>query len=321
MPKRIWTQSCLLSWLLCCLPMGASADGLRFFVVGDLPYRASEGPQLDMLLDNAVAQGSPFLVHLGDIKSGSAPCTDDNLEAIAQRFRAQRVPVLYTPGDNEWTDCHRKGAGGLDPLARLERVRELFFRHPGVLRLDSLGPVHPLGQGLAETYPEIYSFVRDGVMIVALHVVGSDNNNRKRDAQAMADLRGRDQANAAMLDWAAAEAEARGVRAMVILFHADPLFERRRASKGFAATLDALVALSAKYSGQVLLVHGDTHRFRHDRPLRDPETGALIDRFERAEVPGSPRVGGLWISVQPGAPEPFEVDVVYPTSLEVLQDR
>ena len=40
---------------------------------------------------------------------------------------------MYTPGDNEWTDCHRPNNGAYDPLERLNTgVRETFFATPGV---------------------------------------------------------------------------------------------------------------------------------------------------------------------------------------------
>ncbi|WP_346014667.1 hypothetical protein [Thiocystis violacea] len=310
----------LLLTLLLCSPLGAHAKALRFFVLGDLPYAQSEERQLRRLLDAAVAQGSPFLVHLGDIKGGCAPCTDASLEVIADIFRSQPVPVVYTPGDNEWTDCHRWCAGGLDPLQRLERLRQVFFADAGVLRLDGLEGLRGLAGSLGRRYPEILSFTRDGVVMVALHVVGSDNGFRQRDAAAQAEMDARDHANAALLRRTAELAAGQGARAMVVFFHADPLFERSQPSKGFAATLRSLVDLMAVYPGRVLLIHGDSHHFRYDRPLRDPATGARIDRFERAEVPGSPSVGGLWISVDPEAAQPFTVEEVYPAAREGFDD-
>ncbi|MEU6787396.1 hypothetical protein ABZ912_50105 [Nonomuraea angiospora] len=32
-------------------------------------------------------------------------------------------PFVLTPGDNEWTDCHRTAAGGYAPTERLDAVR------------------------------------------------------------------------------------------------------------------------------------------------------------------------------------------------------
>ena len=57
----------------------------------------------------------------------------------ADLFRSLPVPVLYTPGDNEWTDCHRRRAGGFDPRERLTRLRQMFYDESSVLRLDQLG--------------------------------------------------------------------------------------------------------------------------------------------------------------------------------------
>ena len=37
-----------------------------------------------------------------------------------------------------------------------------------------------------------------------------------------------------------------------------------------------------------------------------------LQRFTRLEVPGSPVVGGVWVSVTPEANEPFSIDLLYP---------
>ena len=35
--------------------------------------------------------------------------------------------MIYVPGDNEWTDCHRANNGGYDPLERLAFLRAMFY--------------------------------------------------------------------------------------------------------------------------------------------------------------------------------------------------
>ncbi|AFL73052.1 hypothetical protein [Thiocystis violascens] len=207
--------------LLGCAATPASAAPLRFFATGDAPYAPAEMPQLQRLFVAAIVQWTPFLVHLGDIKSGSTPC--------------------------------------------------------------------------------------------------ADNGYREDDPAAMDEFKRRDKVNRAALRRAARLANERGARAMVLLFHADPFFHMNRSPRGFAATRRALVRLMAEYAGPVLLIHGDTHGFKHDRPLIDPGTGLPFPRFVRAEVPGSPVVGGIWVSVDPDADEPFAVEEVYPLSLDVLE--
>ncbi len=313
---RLLPRGSVLILLTFCLWLGAmAAEPLRFFAIGDLPYRESELEPLRRLLTQAVGEGTPFIVHLGDIKAGSAPCTDANLHAVATLFRDQPVPVVYTPGDNEWTDCHRAGAGGLDPLARLARVREVFYGDPEVLRRDALGVTHQ-GPG----YPENAFFVHSGVLLVALHVVGSSNGHDRARPRSVAEFEAREEANREFLKRAIQMAEAQGVRALVILIQANPLFERGRGPQGFRGFKDDLIALMGRFSGPVLVLHGDTHRFQHDRPLIDPATGGPFERLVRVEVPGSPTVGGVWITVDPEAPEPFAAAPVYAVSLDALSD-
>jgi hypothetical protein len=81
-----------------------------------------------------------------------------------------------------------------------------------------------------------------------------------------------------------------------------------------------LEQLLDSYSGQVLAVHGDTHRFQFNQPLlgnRSAVKGA--DRFWRLEVPGSPFLGGVWVSVTPDPAEPFAISVVYPSAAEAFE--
>jgi hypothetical protein len=286
---------------------------VRFFAVGDLPYGPSEVGPLQALLNAAAAQHPPFIAHVGDIKAGSTPCTDANLYEIAGMFRALSVPVAYTPGDNEWTDCHRPAAGGLDPRVRLARVREVFFGDPTVLRLAALGAVPA-----ADAFPEIYAFQRDTVAFVSLHIVGSNNGFSDSDPAAAAEFAAREAANTAFLNRVLASAKARNVHALVLMIQANPLFDRGQGPPGLRGFKQQLVAALARFAGPVLVLHGDTHRFRHDRPLIDPVRGTPFARLVRIEVPGSPVVGGVWITVDPSAPEPFRADPVYAVSLDSL---
>ena len=65
-------------------------------------------------------------------RTGRRPCTDDYFAMIRGALRhASTTPLVYTPGDNEWTDCHRANNGAYDPLERLATVRETFFATPG----------------------------------------------------------------------------------------------------------------------------------------------------------------------------------------------
>ena len=49
---------------------------------------------------------------------------------IRARLRPFEDPLVYTPGDNEWTDCHRANNGAYNPLERLAFVRSTVLRPP-----------------------------------------------------------------------------------------------------------------------------------------------------------------------------------------------
>src|SRR5437867_171016 len=105
------------------VPAGAAAkqsepaDPATLAIIGDTPYSAAQIANFPN--DVQAINDDPAVtrvVHLGDIKSGSTQCTNAYFASIRQRFDAFADPLVYTPGDNEWTDCHRLNNGGYDPL-------------------------------------------------------------------------------------------------------------------------------------------------------------------------------------------------------------
>lgn len=67
------------------------------------------------------------------------------------------MPLVYTPGDNEWTDCHRVNNGAYDPLDRLAAVRKTFFPRPGFtlgppMRVDSQAGTQAGTRQLTDTF-------------------------------------------------------------------------------------------------------------------------------------------------------------------------
>src|SRR5919199_909863 len=95
---------------------------------GDLPYSALQKTAgVPNLIADMNRQRLAFTVHDGDIKSGSSPCTDDVYTSFAASMHTLRAPAMFTPGDNDWTDCDR---GPFDSNERLAFERKLFFSTP-----------------------------------------------------------------------------------------------------------------------------------------------------------------------------------------------
>jgi hypothetical protein len=67
---------------------------------------------------------------LNPLPAGSNPGWNESIWDIFQQFHD---PFVYTPGDNEWSDCHKvKQSSSGAPLNELAAVRNLFFPTAGL---------------------------------------------------------------------------------------------------------------------------------------------------------------------------------------------
>lgn len=259
---RLTASSALALLAACAAP--APDGGLRFGLIGDVPYSQAEVAALDAVIDEMNVAPLAFIAHVGDITSGRGPCTDAWFEARKRQFARWRAPLVLLPGDNDWTDCHRSG---FDPMERLANWRRLFCVDPQGLALErQRGP-----------YCEHVRWEAGGVLFVAVNVQGS-NNNLGRTPAMDAEYAARMQAVFAWLD----ESAARARNGLVILMQANPDFEQGLwrppgSADGFAALRDWL----ARAKKPIVLVHGDTHQWQDNMPLPG---------LRRIEVPGSPQV-------------------------------
>jgi hypothetical protein len=293
---------------LLALPLHAAP--LAFGLFGDTPYNHWERESLPDLIAEMDREDLAFTVHDGDIKSGSSACSDEALTDILDVFRKSATPLIYVPGDNEWTDCHRASNGGYDPLERLEKLREWYFpddnalgRHPLKLERQSADPAFV-------RYRENVRWEAGGALFVGLNIPGSDNNfnGSKRSGGPVAEFIERSVANRVWLALAFARARAGKLPGMLIVIQANPEFEAANAGKpnpGYRDFLNQLREETQAYSGQVVLVHGDSHRHRIDQPMEDPVTKSTVKNFTRMETIGSPSFGWVRATVDAADPQVF----------------
>jgi len=109
-----------------------SARPLTIGVIGDMPYPAQQVATFQGFL-NAMSSDPKFqlTIHLGDMKSGSSACTDAYIKGIRDALNSYSGALVYTPGDNEWTDCHRNASDPKNPVGQLNFLRAKFFFNPG----------------------------------------------------------------------------------------------------------------------------------------------------------------------------------------------
>lgn len=228
---------------------------ISFAILGDVPYSAA-GEQhlardLRVLADESDVE---FIVHLGDIKTGRTPCVAAVYESVAALLRTAAQPLFIIPGDNEWNDCADPDFGWqlwTKSFTRFEQAWKPPFevrRQPG--------------------REENFAFERRGVMFVGVNVVGG----RLRDGD---EWQRRHEDN---LRWIDEQLSRRGAGAThaVIFGHAEP----RPYHGDFFTRLEGMARV---FDRPVLYAHGDGHRWRVGRLVRDGHVDVVqVDDGNRA---------------------------------------
>ena len=306
-------------------------------VFGDWPYSAT-------LLDNAPRlinsvnsdQDVRFVIHVGDIHSGSMPCTGAGLNPIPATanpgwnqgvfniFQQFNAPLIFTPGDNEWTDCHKtkEGASGA-PLNELAAVRNLFFPIPGATLGGGDKEVESQALEFEEEFPTDAKFVenvmwtRSKVVFVTLNMPGSNNDGLPwnggtgspylNEAARQQEVAERNAANLRWLD--RAFKKAKKAAAVVIAMQAD-MWDPEAAApggdglSGYTPFVQALANHAMAFGRPVLLLNGDSHVYGSDHPLADATspTGMIhhtqaVSNLTRITIQGSTNTPNEWLKL------------------------
>lgn len=282
-------------------------------VFGDSPYGTApaDTSQFDAtpaFIDAINADRDVSLVlHVGDIHSGKQYCTEAYDRAVYDLWTAFLAPVVYTPGDNEWTDCHKTGEGGGsynpatgqivykrdtsgnlidyaggDPIMNLDLVRSIFFARPG----HAIGgDKRVLSQSLAfdrrhpsdRKYVENVMWEQSKVLFVTLNIPGGSNNDSDiwygeptMSAAQSEEIAERTGADLRWLDAVFARARDDDAKAVVIQIQADMWdLDGKPPSHidQYKQFIDRIASKTADFGKPVLLFNGDSHHYRSDNPL------------------------------------------------------
>ena len=341
------TKFSVLAVMLAAMPFVAQADSdhgdrhsrLKVALWGDEFYNsdpATKASMVDQTINSMNRHKVDFTIFAGDTKNGSSLCTDAAIgQDIVTIFNRLKAPTLYTLGDNEWTDCHRTNNGSYDPLERLAFLRTTYFNKNAT---QGNHPIQVERQGLlGEAYSENSRFVKNNVEFVALHIPGSNNNLvatekqcSKKSARTQADCdaataeyQARNIQNIAWLKASFAKARENNNAGILIAIQADVFFPfelsdggyqddflpQLTAENGYADFFHTLVEETQSFAGKVLLVHGDSHYFKIDKPMFNAD-GRLTANFTRVEVFGSADNSWVEMTVDPKSENVFSFEPV-----------
>jgi hypothetical protein len=246
---------------------------------GDMPYsQVQQDVGIPNLIADLNAADIQFSVNDGDLKGGngtsgnppSSNCDDALYERALGWLNSLEKPAMFTPGDNDWTDCDRTSNGGKVSLERLDHERRLFFSTAHSLGKKTLAQdvqtdltcLGYVSGGLPTDNPsatvttpaacvENRRWEYQGVMYVTVNVQGTCNNlcpsgagdandgpNGPAQTARNAEYAARNAAVNAWLHGSFAKANANGDSGIMIVGQADPGFDRTGApfSPPFGAT-------------------------------------------------------------------------------------
>ena len=314
-PLKCIFAAAILGASLLAQPASSQDDSLHLIVLGDMPYGPPEEvyPPYEALIEAINARAPDLVIHVGDTKGGGA-CTNTLLDEQLAYMNAFDAPVLYTPGDNEWTDCHRYAGEWDNPLDRLDYIRNTYFNEPDKsLGKTSLSLMHQGGEG----YPENARFHVGGIGFISAHIVGSNNGFEPREMAAIDEFFSRSLASTRWIEqsfgmFASSEM-------IVLAIHAD-MFEFDFNMFGNEVWLRhsgigqfgmALKRLASDFDKPVLLLFGDSHRHRVFNSF--PKTAPNITGIE---VYGYPDMDAIEITLNSSAVPPFRVETIRNPLLE-----
>jgi hypothetical protein len=295
--------------LLLALAAGAAAAPFRFVALGDTAYNGeADYVRYRRLIDAINARDPAFSIHVGDLW-GANTCADASYAFIEPFFARYDHPLVYTPGDNEWTDCGRVAMGGYAPAERLDHIRERWFAEPASLGAEPMAVVRQADVDPAHgTFVENLRFERDGVLFVTVNVPGSNNNAGTADRARIDEFFARDAANVAWIDDSFRRAIADEAAAVVVALHAEMFRWQGNRFSPYANTIRALRTGADRFGRPVLLIHGDAHTFVIDRPLleeRGEGAPPLHANLVRLQVFGAPEIAAVAVGVDPSTPAVF----------------
>jgi hypothetical protein len=266
-----------LVWLLAIatVPTAFAADDAKvqivFCAMGDVPYAAEE----DALLPKQIADlptDAEFVVHVGDIKAGATPCDEAVYKKVSGMLAKSKPPVFIIPGDNEWNDC-------------MHPAQAWSFWEKHFMRFDRRWQHEfPIFRQLERE--ENFSFVKGNVLFIGINIVGG----RVHDSDEWKQRHAQD------LSWTRRNLRLFGetVTSAVVFGHANP-------NAHHSDFFDEFSSEAKLFGKPVLYLHGDGHRWIHDRPF-------AAKNILRVQVDQGGKAPPVKIAITNDSSEPFRFD-------------
>ena len=286
-------------------------QSFNFIAFGDMPYTLPQDyARFENVIKTINDQNPVFTLDVGDIKSSSTPCSDEYYTKILGYFQQFKKPLIYIPGDNEWTDCGKKAAGSYDPEERLDVLRKMFFKSRESFGAEKIKLSSQSKDSTYSKFVENNRWEYGNILFATVHVVGTNNNFVPVSKNGNKEFYEREKADLAWLDETFEQAKKKNNSAVVIILHADMFLGTKdlKEASGFNSFKDKLKDLVAGFKKPVLLINGDSHTFLVDKPFYVDKTKKNVANFTRLQVPGEDNMNVVKITVNPASASLFQFE-------------
>lgn len=308
-------------------------------LAGTMQSPADEAPTQRLIDAIGRERDLSFIVYDGNLRGPKETCHDSLFERRQALLEAARPPLIFIPGQYDWTDCGTPEAGGFDPVERLDQLRQTIFADATSMGQNPIPLTRESEVSRFRQYRENVRWQLGDTVFIGLNVPGTNNHYLTAGGR-NGEFEDRVIANAFWLEHAAEYARRREARAIVIFIQADPdperyerpdrfawlRFARHSRRDGFLELKRSLVKVAQMFRGPVLLIHCDDERaaggFVIDQPLRN-DKGEVMTNLTRIAFAPHDRLN-QWIQIDADMARrpPFRVSVrEVPKNLPLLPVR
>ena len=295
-------------------------------LAGTMQSPADEAPTQRLIDAIGRERDLSFIVYDGNLRGPKEACDDSLFERRQALLEAARPPLIFIPGQYDWTDCGTPEAGGFDPVERLDQLRQTIFADAASMGQNPIPLTRESEVSRFRQYRENVRWQLGDTVFIGLNVPGTNNHYLTAGGR-NGEFEDRVIANAFWLEHAAEYAKRREARAIVIFIQADPdperyerpdrfawlRFARNSRRDGFLELKRSLVKVAQMFHGPVLLIHCDDERaaggFVIDQPLRN-DKGEVVTNLTRIAFAPHDRLN-QWIQIDANMTRrpPFRVSV------------
>ena len=239
----------------------AQPAGFSFGVIAPVDTRAADEAGLRDAILATDAENLAFVVSSG-IKTTQEGCSDKLFFKRKELFQGAKNGLIVSIAASDWSNCKANNGGSL-AVERLSRIRDLFFEDDFSFGASKLPLTRQASTPKYRTYVENLRWDIGNMIFATIHLPSNNNDfvsaagrNSEFDDRLIADR-----------DWlhrVFGVAMQKGAAGIVLFCDGDPmaapdpqrLLRLGARRDGFAEIRKQILALSARFPGKVVLIHG-----------------------------------------------------------------